>query len=65
MNTTIINTNAEYKAACEALDKFLKDHAAELDHLPDEADQDFRQLSQAIEEYEDKYYPIPEEKLVK
>ena len=42
-----------------------QDHAAELDHLPDEADQDFRQLSQAIEEYEDKYYPIPEEKLVK
>ena len=65
MNITIINTNAEYIAACETLDQFLKDHAAELDHLPDEADQDFRQLSQAIEEYEDKYYPIPEEKLVK
>ena len=64
MNTTIINTNAEYMAACEKLDDFLKIHAEELDHLPDEADLEFRQLSQAIEEYEDKYYPIPQKKPV-
>ena len=64
MNITIINTNAEYIAACETLDKFLKAHAAELNHLPDEADQEFRQLSQAIEEYENKYYPIPQKKPV-
>ena len=64
MNITIINTNEEYIAACEKLDKFLKIHAAELDHLPDEADKEFRQLSQAIGEYEDKHYPIPQKKPV-
>ena len=44
MNITIINTNEEYIAACEKLDNFLKIHAAELDHLPDEADKEFRQV---------------------
>lgn len=59
MNITVINTEKEYQAACRKLDEFLEKHAAELDHLPTEADKEFRLLSLVIGEYENRHYPIP------
>ena len=59
MNITVINTEKEYQAACAKLDAFLASHADELDHLPSEADKEFRLLSLVIGEYEDRHYPIP------
>ena len=59
MEISVINTKREYHAACKRLDAFLEAHAEELDHLPPEADKEFRLLSLVIGEYEDKHFPIP------
>ena len=59
MDISIIRTEEEYKTMCGRLDRFLDDHAENLNNLSDADAEELKLLSLVIGDWENAHYHIP------